>query len=191
MQRVSEAVRKHTNYAGDDSLPYGTDWDVLWVGHCGEEVKTDAPVTKFADPDTVPRDAYVGGVGGSDYKDHVGDGERLIQTTAHAHCTFAYAVHAGSVAKVLDLVNHGAEVAFDLMIKTSCIHGALRCLTVNPEVMHHFKPAGKFGRSSEVGQHNGEGEFSADVHAADVEGTTNNVVDSARCYALFRRKCSS
>lgn len=34
--------------------PYGDDWDILWLGHCGLECKTDLPYYQSANDPTVP-----------------------------------------------------------------------------------------------------------------------------------------
>lgn len=36
MALISGAIRSFTNALEDDLTPYGTSWDVLWIGHCGD-----------------------------------------------------------------------------------------------------------------------------------------------------------
>lgn len=35
MRLVSDNVREYMHAAPDDPTPFGTEWDVLWLGHCG------------------------------------------------------------------------------------------------------------------------------------------------------------
>lgn len=96
--------------------PYGDDWDVLWLGHCGEPFPEDLPENQ-ALPDTDPGfqamarkwtilgDATVpppGRLTGLvDYAAHGPPRTRWVHVSAAPICSFAYALSRAGARKVL------------------------------------------------------------------------------------------
>lgn len=220
---VAEAVRNLTVPSTEPrEWPWGEDWDVLWLGHCGErlpyedepgepeedeeqqqadggdassaasgegaetpqgnlEVKVKAPEQTTKRADEAPGDDdYITmydptlppTIGSYDPR-MSGDTEdtRWVQHAAGPICTFAYAVTAASVARMLGM-RHGHEQAFDLWMHTRCRNRELRCFSVNPEMFHHHVAAGL--PSSLVNE---------DMPVTDAGGKnyTENIMYSARC----------
>ncbi|CAN8104803.1 unnamed protein product [Discula destructiva] len=95
--------------------PYGDDWDILWLGHCGEPFPQELPELKdlpatdpgkqamshhftiFNDATVPPLDKVTGIV---DFKAHP-ERTRWVHVTAAPICTFAYAVSLRGARKIL------------------------------------------------------------------------------------------
>lgn len=60
MKLVSDAVRNLTKTPETQSAPYGRDWDVLWIGHCGEYWEESFETILFEDPAVCPHSKYLG-----------------------------------------------------------------------------------------------------------------------------------
>ncbi|ROV90744.1 hypothetical protein VSDG_08300 [Cytospora chrysosperma] len=101
--------------AGEPGNPYGDDWDVLWLGHCGEPFPEDLPENKDLPADdpgraamarkyTILNDATVPPLdrvtGIVDFKAHP-ERTRWVHVTAAPICTFAYAVSQRGARKIL------------------------------------------------------------------------------------------
>lgn len=95
--------------------PYGDDWDILWLGHCGEPFPEDLPENKdLPDSDpafsamarkwTILNDATVPPLerltGIVDFRAHE-EHTRWVHVTAAPICTFAYAVSQRGAQKIL------------------------------------------------------------------------------------------
>lgn len=186
---ISDNVRQYTGVAENDTAPYGTDWDVLWLGHCGASFHEEMPPAQlYADSSRVINDNYLGWSKGY-LADHVPDGHRQIQTSAVTVCSFGYGVTRASAQRILDFLGSGADEAFDVALSRNCGPGKLRCLVVNPQIMHHYEPPRELGYISPVDVGDGEGEAADETQFETVKGQTRNVVRSARCRALFHQDC--
>ncbi|TPX09593.1 uncharacterized protein E0L32_009194 [Thyridium curvatum] len=101
--------------SGTPASPYGNDWDVLWLGHCGEPFPEDLDENKgLAEDDparlamqrkytisndpSVPPRAQVKGL--ADFAAHP-ERTRFVHHTAAPICTFAYALSQRGAQKVL------------------------------------------------------------------------------------------
>ncbi|KAK8111917.1 uncharacterized protein PG998_008374 [Apiospora kogelbergensis] len=211
MSLIAEAVRKRTHSPHDESNPYTSQWDILWIGHCGDSPKANETVSLFADPTVVERARYVGFEGTKGYlREHVPEGQRAVWQSSGAVCSYAYAVHRAGVRKVLDFVSTGLGQAYDTKLFYGCRSGRLNCVAVAPEVMVHFRPDPQFGQTSEVNRLNdgdaagaltsddgsiggqeggGRPDKVATSQAEKITGTTNNIRQSARCMSLWKKTC--
>lgn len=199
MRLIANAVRTHTDATDDDLYPYSKNWDVLWIGHCGDNTRKNERLTTFADNSTVPHAAYKGWARA--ILQRVGEGERAVYAGRGPVCSFAYAVTAAGARRALAYVATGAEEAFDIKLMRGCEAGALACLVVNPEVVRHFRPDAHFGPSSDVGaanKHQDEDDAPAEIDASvrrqydvamNTTGTTDNILESARCQSLWGITC--
>lgn len=95
--------------------PYGDDWDLLWLGHCGEPFPEDLSEnehledsdagfqamarkwTILGDTTVPPLDRVTGIVDFKQYPEH----SRWVHVTAAPICTFAYAVSRRGAQKIL------------------------------------------------------------------------------------------
>ncbi|KAK1807278.1 hypothetical protein LTR12_018377, partial [Friedmanniomyces endolithicus] len=182
---IAAAVRALTNEEDNGQAPYGSGWDLLWMGHCGDTANINRPMFIFKDHTTIPPDEYRG------LDRHitmiVREGERSVHYSENAACSFAYAVSAEGAEKLLYLASSGHGGAFDLMLMGACRAKELRCVSVNPEVFDPYRPAD--GELSEV--QDGDCGDTLDVHVGDGMGYTDNIRQSARCLGLFNSTCYS
>lgn len=162
--------------------PYGSEWDVLWLGHCGEhfpemvEPKLDnADSRKYIieDDPTVPGyDEIKGFIKWEEYPEHT----RFVHRTGGPICTFAYALSYKGAQKVLYALSvDGLRGPFDNALSDLCryrIHGA-NCVSVTPPYFLHHKSKGYMSGDSDIQGYGGGGEVRE-------KGTTENIVFSAR-----------
>lgn len=153
--------------------PYGDDWDVLWLGHCGarfpsSEQDPALPQGRALINDaTAPSQQHVYLGFGSDevlrtYPNHT----RAISHTAENVCTLAYAVSQRAARQILfDVGLRALQNPFDIMLRKYCdgLDGrkVRKCYTAQPSYMAHHRAAGKASKSSDI--HDWEGEKEAEV----------------------------
>ncbi|KAJ9612348.1 hypothetical protein H2200_003945 [Cladophialophora chaetospira] len=185
---ISDTVRNYTHVPDSDPTPYGTEWDILWLGHCGAGIDGVPPGQMYADDTRAPMDNYVSW--SKDYiKDHFPEGQRQIQFSTQTVCTFGYGVTKASAQKILDLLARGADEASDVALSHRCMVRSLQCLVVNPEIMYHYEPSRDLGYVSPVDAGDGEGEAASEEAFEFIKGQTLNILESARCKALFDETC--
>ncbi|KAL5341376.1 hypothetical protein BJX70DRAFT_386684 [Aspergillus crustosus] len=183
MIAVAEAVRQLTKTNASDTSPFGRSWDVLWVGLCAETWDKNFDTVYIDDPTACPASKYTGL--GKAPMDRLPKGQRVIFHSGAPICTFAYALTREGAKKVLLDAGGGKDEAFDIALMNGCRERNLTCISVLPELFHHHRP-GMMGPSSLVngGAQNGAGQ--------DVEvemGHTENILESARCHALWGKPC--
>lgn len=184
---VSDAVRNFTGVDVSDPSPYGRKWDVLWLGHCGEYTLPDTERFEWEDPTVLPHDNYTGW--SKPYIVNMGEGHRLVQYGANTICTFGYAVTQLGARRALEWTGTGASEAFDVKLMEGCRAKILKCVTVQPELMHHYTPPRDAGYWSEVNTGDGKGIDAGENAYEDHMGGTENIRHSARCKALFDQTC--
>ncbi|MCJ1318438.1 hypothetical protein MMC15_003766 [Xylographa vitiligo] len=146
---IASAVRILTNASSPPDLyPYGTDWDVLWLGHCGDIYGTASPSSiQFSDPTVLPtnvlRNVWIGATYEA-FPNHT----RNVHYAGGPMCSFAYAVTLHGAKKLKQWASTTGE-AFDVKMHRGCVDGALTCLTATPEVMHHQRMLGAQSLSSD------------------------------------------
>ncbi|KAG9230497.1 hypothetical protein BJ875DRAFT_472052 [Amylocarpus encephaloides] len=187
MALISDNVRKFLEVTKSDSSPYGRSWDVLWLGHCGEHTDVDTPRVEFADS-TVPLAAnYTGWA--DKYLKLLKPGNRAIQRAINPVCSFGYALTAHGAQRVLDWAGKGGSEAYDIKLMLGCKLNQLDCITVTPEIMHHYTPSKALGYHSLVQAENGKGASVAEETYETTMGATENIRQSARCRVLFDSTC--
>ncbi|ORY13084.1 hypothetical protein BCR34DRAFT_481719, partial [Clohesyomyces aquaticus] len=140
--------------------PYGLDWDIMWLGHCGAELPPASPthpnrISIPSDP-TVPLPKYLKPMprGRLDtlsrvYPPHT----RLIHRANSTLCTLAYAVTQSGARRLLyEFGIREFNKGYDFALSDYCnglTRGATRdtmpmCLTVQPPLFaHHFNERAK------------------------------------------------
>ena len=188
MRRLANAVQGFTNTSYSTS-PYGTAWEVLWLGHCGERWDRGRSSLQYPDSSRIQQEQYVGWKETSSRV--IRDEHRLVQWAAGPTCTFAYAVTSSGATKILDLASKGRSTAFDTELSALCVFGKLKCVTVMPQLFVHYVPHAKRGEYvSEVERETNDGDRSVDDSHLDlVMGQTQNIVRSVRCMAMFGKSC--
>jgi len=150
--------------------PYGDNWDVLWLGHCGVRLPTpekhaNHPMLRIVHHNdlTVPGKQFIKGQRGfddlaKDYPPHT----RVVAHAAETVCSLAYAVSQRGARRLLyELGVNRYNAPFDIMLdqfcdgtKSTSIHGT--CISAQPEFFSHHRPRGKKNAQSEIDDH-GEG----------------------------------
>ncbi|KAI1646879.1 glycosyltransferase family 25 protein [Daldinia loculata] len=135
LERIAQGARALLSSASNPNSPYGDDWDLMWLGHCGEvfpetldenkeKPADDAGIQymsrKFVienDSTVPPRDRITGLV---DFKSHP-EFTRWVHITGAPICTFAYALSQRGARKVLlDLSVDHLTGAFDNALAGLC-----------------------------------------------------------------------
>lgn len=124
--------------------PYGDDWDILWLAHCGIECRTDIPFFLTPnDPTILPPHHFLPywreppPVGRPDHT-------RLTCSTSDGVCSIAYAVSYRGAQKILaalsvnpsgiaEEIDIGAQ--FDVSLGRMCGNGYLKCFAPYPSLM--------------------------------------------------------
>ncbi|PYI27879.1 hypothetical protein BP00DRAFT_459870 [Aspergillus indologenus CBS 114.80] len=187
---IAAAVRNLTHFSpteDNDDAPYGRAWDLLWLGHCGEYWEDGIETVVFDDPTAIPHAQYSGWA--REYLARLPDRRRAVYRSYNPVCSFAYALSRDGARKVLELVGGGGDEAFDIAVMHHCRAGRLECLSVVPEVVHQYFPAERFGVKSLVDVGNGEVDGPGEEDFEAVMGSTENILESARCWALWRQTC--
>jgi hypothetical protein len=185
---VSDNVRKFLKISDTDLNPYGTDWDVLWIGHCGEITDDSKEYVQYHDESRVTTENY-SGWSKKYWMDHIPEGERRVQMTVNTVCTFGYGVTAEGARKILEKMSSGKDEAYDVGLQHKCKSGELRCVVVLPQVLNHYEASEKLGYKSDIKAKSGEGSSASDELLGKTMGTTQNMVQSARCKAQFNSEC--
>jgi len=157
--------------------PYGDDWDLLWVGHCGEVLpKGDDRRYVIKDDETVaPKEHQPWLKALKDYPERT----RIIHKAGAPICAFAYAVSARGARKILlalamDLDMKNANLNLDNALAYLCRDGRfdIKCYSVQPMLFYHHRPAGAFDKDSDLA--------GGDKSQVREKGFTDNIIWSAR-----------
>lgn len=151
--------------------PYGDNWDVLWIGHCGMHFP-------FSKPTPIPKSRIIrlndATVGPRKHlwtlnipftlKDNYPDHTRAYHHAQEGVCSLGYAVSRRGAQKLLHEIGlKPMTMAFDLLLRASCEGWAGRspgrqCLTTQPGLFQHHRPAGPRNARSDIGNHGDEWE---------------------------------
>ncbi|CAD6449169.1 29b5c204-f9b4-4c48-a0de-5a0e0a834a34 [Sclerotinia trifoliorum] len=162
--------------------PYGDDWDVLWPGHCGDELPSafhkdvKDEIYIIANDETVaPKSAQSGLKTLAKYPEKT----RIVHKAGAPTCTSGYGVSYRGAQKILMAlaVKGGHNRAIDNAIALLCRDGYLdmKCFSVEPQLFQHHRPAGAMNKDSDINSL-GVG----DVKGEREKGVTNLIVWSAR-----------
>ncbi|OAP57605.1 hypothetical protein AYL99_08343 [Fonsecaea erecta] len=187
MRLVSDNVRNFTGTPVSDPSPFGNAWDVLWLGHCGEVTHPDTERLQYRDPSLMANDLYAGWT--KKYLVNIQEGHRAVQQAVQTVCTFGYGINRRGARNILKVLGRGQEEAFDVAMMKQCQQKNLYCISINPELFHHYNPKDGTGYVSPNGEANGSGKSSDEEAFENIMGTTANMKHSARCEALFNARC--
>jgi hypothetical protein len=170
---IASAVRILTKASSNSiRFPYGTSWDVLWLGHCGSKrARPDSSPIHIQDPSVLPMSSIRAAF---DTHSSLPSQTRSIEYSTGPLCTFAYAVTLASARKLRAYMTQPDE-AYDVRMHHGCADDALDCVVVVPEVMHHQRAVGAKSLSRTealvMGRLRGNGK----------RKFTHNIRHSARC----------
>ena len=157
--------------------PYGDDWDLLWIGHCGSG---PAPwnlkryVIPF-DPTVVPPAARIafGTPDMSHWEDRDGNHTRVIYPAFAGTCTASYAISLRGARKALyRLSMQPNSYAVDLGLRSICQDKdfGFKCIAPYPTIVGLYRPAGNTSQYSDIENYDGIAE----------EGIANGLMFSTR-----------
>ncbi|KAJ5116432.1 hypothetical protein N7456_000780 [Penicillium angulare] len=187
MKSIASAIRNLTLTDDLEISPYGSDWDIIWIGHCGEFWDNGLETVLFDDISVCPHDKYYGWA--RDYMSRIPEGKRGVYWSSNPVCSFAYALTHEGARKVLELTGAGQGEAFDVKMMGECKIGNLKCISVVPEVIHQYFPAEGYGVKSLKDIGDGETPGTEDGRFESIKGSTENILFSARCQALWGETC--
>ena len=144
---------------------YGDNWDVLWVGHCGMHFPlTDRGLVPkgrviHTKDVTVPERRYLYTLNipftlKEEYPEHT----RAAHHVQEGVCTLGYAVTQKAARQILhEIALRDVTDAFDIALRFFCEgargHKYHNCLTLQPALFHHHRPAGPNRAMSDIGDH--------------------------------------
>ncbi|KAK3337215.1 hypothetical protein B0T19DRAFT_437884 [Cercophora scortea] len=147
--------------------PYGDNWDVLWIGHCGmhfpfpdNKVIPKGRVIRLND-ETVAQRRYLWTFNKPfTLKEKYPDHTRAVHHSQEGVCSLAYAVTQKAARQLLhELALKPFTDAFDIMLRFFCEGSKGRayhnCLTLQPALFHHHRPVGPHADASNIGNHGG------------------------------------
>ena len=183
MQAFAVGSRQLQGYqsSAETRSPYGDDWDVLWLGNCGEQgPNLDQPFHMTAnDPTAPPRDQIWTPLGPFAYEDYR-ERTRFIVPTNNSVCSLAYGVSRRGAQSILYNIGvKGRGRNFDLGLRDVCQDlnndgQRATAFTVMPPLFNSFNRPGPMWRDSDI---NG-------VEGSDVEirekGVTHNIAKSVQ-----------
>jgi hypothetical protein len=187
MRLVSDAAREFTLTDSHDLSPYGHAWDLFWIGHSGEPTMNETRRLEYDDPSVPLPENYIGW--SKKYMEGITPGKRSVQRASLTFGSYAIALSRRGATKVLKYCGKGENKAYDIRLQQGCKSKDLSCLILNPELMHHYVPPGEFGHISTVADANSKGSKAEEEEFEHVMGDTPNILNSARCRALFGSTC--
>lgn len=151
--------------------PYGDNWDVLWLGHCGMRYpdslnnKSQVPTGRIIQENdhTVPEKRYLRNRHLLEdfkypnlemFKDHT----RVTSHSTEAVCSLGYAVTQAGARRILHQVGLiELDAPFDIALRQFCegLEGrtAHVCLTTQPPLFEHHQPRGLSSKQSDIDDH--------------------------------------
>ncbi|KAL2262370.1 hypothetical protein VTK26DRAFT_1553 [Humicola hyalothermophila] len=150
--------------------PYGDDWDVLWIGHCGmhfpfSHFPTTVPkarIIRAQDVTVAPRkDLWTYNIPFT-LKENYPDHTRAYHHVQEGVCSLGYAVsRRGARALLHEVGLRPVTDPFDLLLRAYCEGDKGRapgrqCLTTQPALFQHHRTAGPKNAMSDIGDHGDE-----------------------------------
>lgn len=116
------------------SSPYGDNWDVIWIGHCGSHPDGTGRIYHFED-ETVPPEDKEYSFSGKPSKEVHPKGTRIVFEFQLTICTSAYAISQKGAVKLRKYLEE-SNLNIDLRMETLCNdQPSLTCLGVWPQVI--------------------------------------------------------
>lgn len=144
---------------------YGDGWDVLWIGHCGMHFPFPKqrliPKGRVIHNDDVTvaekRHLWTFNIPFT-LKEQYPDHTRAVHHVQEGVCTLGYAVTQRAARQILhEIALGGVTDAFDIALRLFCEgaqgHRYHNCLTLQPALFHHHRPAGPNRALSDIGDH--------------------------------------
>jgi hypothetical protein len=143
--------------------PYGEQWDVLWLGHCGMFLARSGALIIKDNDETVPKLQYLKSFedwSPSPLTPYPPHSRMFMQQATDPSCSFAYAVSQKAARAVLhDIGIRRLTGPFDNMLRGWCVgldsSEAHACYGVLPQLFDHYRREGKTDGDSDINAHGG------------------------------------
>lgn len=155
--------------------PYGDNWDVLWIGHCGTEApninlsdKEKAGKSRFLprgrvihyNDETVPQNHHLHMMEQEfDPREIYPDHTRTTHHVMGQICSLVYAVSQRGARRILyEMGVNKFDGPYDIMMRDICegVNGRPSdavCLSVEPGIFNHHRPVGPSAYHSDISEH--------------------------------------
>ena len=135
--------------------PYGDDWDLLWLGHCGMHLPGAGLVIHKNDP-SVPEPQYL-------HSWNENERTPLMAYSAHTRvvmrestvpvCPLAYALSQPGARKLIySLGLQKFDAPFDVMLRSWCQEGGVICPATIPQLFDHYRRKGQTSLDSDISE---------------------------------------
>lgn len=142
----------NTSIDATTNSPYGDGWDILWLGHCHDNIdKQDTRVYAIEGDPSVPQRSKLR-MNNRDLLSPWPDHTRVVHVVGQPICTFAYAMsHRGAEKVLYALSVKELRGLFDNALSWWCTgkdQGA-KCLDAHPAYFNQHKAKGAKGKNSD------------------------------------------
>jgi hypothetical protein len=163
-------LRMFSSVAQPAWSPYGDEWDLLWLGHCGTKfpsasLNPSLPRGRvvISDDETVPAAHHIVKLWGSDelqeqYPNHT----RVVHHTSEMVCTLGYAVTQAAARRILYSLGLDKVIGpYDIGLSAYCDgltdeKRVRNCLTMQPQLFNHHRPRGNQSSWSDINPYGSE-----------------------------------
>ncbi|KAL6237029.1 hypothetical protein BDW75DRAFT_93767 [Aspergillus navahoensis] len=165
LREIARGVRElSNNQNAPRKEPYGTNWDLLWIGGCATlQSKNETDLYMIPDDPTTPglghRGPWEGPIGPHEdwrnqHPEVSMDSTRFVYRAGHGCCLYGYAVTYEGARKILAALSLERSAEVDNSLGDLCGgkngRQQIRCFGVYPNVIGTFKPAGPSSRHSDI-----------------------------------------
>ncbi|KAL4882886.1 hypothetical protein BJY04DRAFT_186242 [Aspergillus karnatakaensis] len=174
------AAAGNPNPDPNSNSPYGNNWDILWLGHCGIECHppSTTPYTLTPNDPTVPPPDHFLPYWRDEPPHSRPPTARMTCAITDGVCSLVYAVSLRGAQRILaalsvnpsglaEQIDIGAQ--FDVSLGRMCGAGYLRCYAPYPALTGGYKAAGSAAKGSDINGPDVEGE-DGDVTEGETEG---------------------
>ncbi|KAH8196139.1 hypothetical protein TruAng_009706 [Truncatella angustata] len=144
--------------------PYGDEWDVLWLGHCGmhfasDKLDTPSGLVVHENDETVPQKQHLWTLSNpNDVKELYPEHTRVVHHVEDGVCSLVYAVSQKGARQLLyEAGLKNFDAAFDIILRWFCEGTGGRrphtCLTSSPGLFQHHRPKGPKSGNSDISDH--------------------------------------
>ncbi|KAL6720928.1 hypothetical protein ACLMJK_000027 [Lecanora helva] len=157
--------------------PYGDDWDLIWLGHCGNQIRSGDDRRFVIENDaTVPavarraNFAHIPNMTREGYDNHT----RIVYRAKRGLCLYGYALSYRGARKLLRYQATRQEFKpIDISMGDWCEDNHdIKCIGVYPQLIDSHKGPGRKSRDSDIGNY--------DPNDVRTQGFTFNIVHSTR-----------
>jgi GR25 family glycosyltransferase involved in LPS biosynthesis len=135
--------------------PYGDEWDLLWLGHCGSAPGHHDSRRHVLenDPTVPPIERRVNEVDTPDMTEF-SNNTRIVYAASSGFCMYGYAVSYHGAQKLLHHLSlHPYHEAVDLSINRLCGNSSysFTCVSVFPQLFNSHRAAGSISGDTDIG----------------------------------------